>query len=233
MKKIVAVLAMVPAMAWAKSSTPAGFTDDLDAAFAAAKASGKYVYACFSGSDWCGWCKKLDKEVFAKPEFLDGVTNDYELVFIDSPSDKSVLSERAKAENPKLTKKYGIEGFPTALIFSAEGERIAQTGYQAGGPAPYVKYLMGVRKDGPDLKKRAAAEKAFLGPYKDRVSSMMDTLRKECEEAMKVPAAKAKTTLAAIVRDLEAAEVPEGLGEKRDEFLKELKDMAKMFKGED
>ncbi|MGN0854366.1 MAG: thioredoxin fold domain-containing protein [Kiritimatiellia bacterium] len=233
MKKILMVLALAPMMGLAKTSTPKGFTDNMDDAFAAAKASGRYVYACFSGSDWCGWCKKLDKEVFAHKEFLDGVTNDYVLVFIDNPSNQDVLSEHAKKNNRALTEKYEIRGFPSAIIFSPEGEQLAQTGYQAGGPAPYVKYLMGVRKDGPDLKKRAEAEKAFLGPYKDRVKATMDALRKEFDSALKVQKKKACASIEAIIKDFESAKVPEGLSARRDEYLEELNDMKKMFSRED
>ena len=117
----------------AKSSTPRGFTDNLDEALAKAKAEGKLVYACFSGSDWCYWCKKLEKE-------------DYVLVFIDSPENQALLSDHAKAENEKLTKKYGIRGFPTALILDGDGNRIGKTGYRQGGAAEYVKHLMSFRK---------------------------------------------------------------------------------------
>ncbi len=230
MKRLFVLLALVPMMGFAKTSTPEGFTDNLDEAFAEAKTSGKYVYACFSGSDWCGWCKKLDKEVFAHKEFLDGVTNDYVLVFIDNPSNPSVLSEHAKQNNRALTKKYEVRGFPSALILSADGEKLEQTGYQAGGPAPYVKYLMDVRKNGPDLQKIAEKEKAFLAPYKERVEAMKKTLYKECEDAMKAPTAKAKATLEAIIQEVTSAEVPEGLSEKRDAYLKELNGIKKMLK---
>ena len=136
----------------AKSSTPRGFTDNLDEAIVKAKAEGKLVYACFSGSDWCGWCIKLEKEVLSKEEFLSGVTNDYVLAFIDSPRDKSVLSEHAKSANPALVKKYKIRGFPTALIFNGDGKKVGETGYRKGGAAEYVKHLM---------EFRAAAGKAF------------------------------------------------------------------------
>ena len=146
MKKILLLLALAPMAVLAKTSTPAGFTDNLDEAFATAKASGKYVYACFSGSDWCGWCKKLDKEVFAEPEFLAGVTNDYVLVMVDSPSNKSLLSEKAKEQNPKLVKEYKVSGFPTVLIMDSDGGVIETAGYRKGGPQPYVEYLQGVKK---------------------------------------------------------------------------------------
>ena len=129
-----------------KTSTPAGFTDNLDEALAKAKAEGKLVYACFSGSDWCYWCKKLEEEVLSDPLFVAGVMDDYVLVFIDSPQDKALLSDRAKAENEKLTKKYGIEGYPTALIFDSDGKKIGETGYREGGAAEYVKHLKSFRK---------------------------------------------------------------------------------------
>ncbi len=128
------------------TSTPAGFTDNLDEALAKAKAEGKLVYACFSGSDWCYWCKKLKKEVLSDPLFVAGVMDDYVLVFIDSPENKALLSNRAKAENEKLTQKYGIRGFPTALILDGDGKKVGETGYRQGGAAKYAEHLIGFRK---------------------------------------------------------------------------------------
>ena len=128
------------------TSTPAGFTDNLDEALAKAKAEGKLIYACFSGSDWCYWCKKLEEEVLSDPLFVAGVMDDYVLVFIDSPQNKSLLSNRAKAENEKLTQKYGIRGFPTALILDGDGKKVGETGYRRGGAAEYVKHLKSFRK---------------------------------------------------------------------------------------
>ena len=73
--------------------------------------------------------------------------DDYILVFIDSPQNKARLSDHAKAENKKLTKKYGIEGYPTALILDGDGKKVGKTGYREGGAAEYVKHLMDFRKD--------------------------------------------------------------------------------------
>ena len=151
MKKMVSVLAFVPLMALAATSTPKGFTDNLDEALATAKAEGKYVYACFSGSDWCGWCKRLEGEVLSKPEFVPAVEKDYVLVYIDMPNDKNLLSERAKTENPKLVKQYKVRGFPTALILDGEGKTVSQTGYRAGGPEKYAKHLRALRRHAPEI----------------------------------------------------------------------------------
>ena len=128
------------------SSTPAGFTDNLDEALAKAKQEGKLVYVCFTGSDWCAWCVKLDRKVFAQPEFVPAVEKDYVLVYIDSPKDKGRLTERAKTENPKLIKKYGINRFPTALILDGDGNKVGETGFRKGGAKPYAEHLLDFKK---------------------------------------------------------------------------------------
>ena len=53
------IAAAFAATVLAATSTPQGFTDNLDEALKSAKANKRYVVAVFSGSDWCGWCKKL------------------------------------------------------------------------------------------------------------------------------------------------------------------------------
>ena len=105
----------------AATSTPEGFTDDLDAAIAASKKSGKTVYAVFSGSDWCYWCKVLDEGYLSKKDFVKEASQNLELVFIDWPKDKSRLSENAQKNNLALLKKYAIRGFPTAMFIAADG----------------------------------------------------------------------------------------------------------------
>ena len=116
--------------ACAATSTPEGFTDDLEAALAASKASGKTVYAVFSGSDWCYWCKVLEEGYLSKKDFVDEASRKLELVFIDTPRDKSRLSENARKNNPALVRKYAIRGFPTAMFIAADG-----TGEKAPRPA--------------------------------------------------------------------------------------------------
>ncbi len=145
-KRLFAIAAVICACVASATSTPAGWTDDFEAAKKQAAAEDKLLLVDFSGSDWCGWCKKLDKEVFAKPEFLKGVKKDFVLVMIDSPRDKSLLSEKATKQNPELLRQYKISGYPTVLIMDADGEVLERTGYREGGPKKYVKYLLDVKK---------------------------------------------------------------------------------------
>ena len=127
------IAAAISLCTMAATSTPEGFTDDLDAAIAASKKSGKTVYAVFSGSDWCYWCKVLEEGYLSKKDFVKEASKKLELVFIDTPRDKSVLSEKARENNPALVKKYGIRGFPTVMFIAQDG-----SGAKASRPAKNI-----------------------------------------------------------------------------------------------
>ena len=118
------------------------WTEDYDAALKQAAAEDKYVLVDFSGSDWCGWCIKLDREVFAKAEFIDYAKENLILVMIDFPNSKPQSAEQ-KVANDALSKKHGVRGFPTVLILDPQGEVAHRTGYEAGGPAAYVEMIKG------------------------------------------------------------------------------------------
>ena len=119
-----------------------GWLTDLDAAKAKAAKEGKYILVDFTGSDWCGWCIKLDNEVFSKPEYKTWAEKNLVQVSLDFPRKKALKPEH-KAKNDALAQQYGITGFPTILILSPKGELVQKTGYQKGGPVAYVDHLKG------------------------------------------------------------------------------------------
>lgn len=110
---------------------------DLPKAQAKAKAEKKLVMLDFTGSDWCGWCIKLHKEVFSKPEFEEYAKKNLVLVEVDFPHGKQQTEELKKA-NQKLQQKYGIEGYPTLIVLNGEGTKIAESGYVQGGPKAFI-----------------------------------------------------------------------------------------------
>ncbi len=120
-----------------------GWSEDFDQIMAQAKKEGKHVLADFSGSDWCGWCIRLDKEVFSQKEFKDYAKENLLLVSLDFPSQKK-QSDAIKKQNAALAQKYSIRGYPTVLIFNPQGEVIERTGYRSGGASAYVEYLKSV-----------------------------------------------------------------------------------------
>jgi protein disulfide-isomerase len=125
----------------AEQEKHAEWMTDLDAAKAIAKKQEKHILIDFSGSDWCGWCVKLDKEVFSQPAFSAYAAENLVLVLADFPRDKSGQSKELQAANQKLSSAFGVRGFPTVFILSPEGETVAQTGYQAGGAEAYIAHI--------------------------------------------------------------------------------------------
>ena len=118
-----------------------GWETDFAKASAKAKAEGKHILIDFSGSDWCGWCVKLDKEVFSQEAFKTYAKDNLVLVLADFPRDASKQSAELKKQNEILKEKFGIKGFPTVYVLSPEGETVAKTGYQDGGPVAYVEHI--------------------------------------------------------------------------------------------
>lgn len=164
-----------------KTSTPKGFTDDLESALASAKASNKLVYACFSGSDWCGWCIRLEEEVFSDASFAAELKDKYELVYIDMPRDKEILSENAKAKNPELVKKYNIRGFPSMIIFKGDGSVIFRSSaYREGGAKAYAEFLKGIAADPDMFVKVQALGDEWVKPLNDKYMAIFAELDRAC-----------------------------------------------------
>lgn len=121
------------------------WTTDLPKAQAKAKAENKLVMLDFTGSDWCGWCIKLNKEVFSTPEFVAYAQKNLVPVEVDFPNKKKQSAELKKANNA-LQKKYGIEGYPTIIVLNGDGKKVGELGYMPGGPKPFIAELEKLKK---------------------------------------------------------------------------------------
>ena len=117
-----------------------GWLDDFEKAKAQAKAENKKILLDFTGSDWCGWCIKLDKEVFSQPAWKDYAAKHFVLVEVDFPK-RTELPEATKKQNQELQKKFNIRGFPTVVITSPSGTKKGELGYVEGGPEAFIKEL--------------------------------------------------------------------------------------------
>ena len=125
-----------------------GWDDDYEKALAKAKSEKKMVVLDFTGSDWCGWCIKLDKEVFSKKEFKDYAKENLVLVEIDFPQGKR-QTKKLKEQNDKLQKEYSVQGFPTIVVLNSEGQKVGQLGYMPGGPEAFLAKLKELKDKTP------------------------------------------------------------------------------------
>ncbi len=145
---------------------------------AKAKAENKYIIVdCYT--DWCGWCKVMDKETMTNDEVITMVDQNYIAVKMDMEHGEGV----------KMAMKYHISGFPSFLYFNTEGRYVYHsTGYQKKDaflaelkkvlqPSEQI-YAPGFTEtldiDFPDFYKNAFAENGKRSfPSLDEVQSFM------------------------------------------------------------
>jgi thioredoxin-related protein len=94
----------------------------------AAAKENKYILLNFSGSDWCGPCIKMKKEVFESESFLNLAEKQLILVRADFPrSKKNKLSDEQTKHNEALAEKYNPSGkFPLTVLLDANGKVIKE-----------------------------------------------------------------------------------------------------------
>ncbi len=117
-----------------------GWLVNLDEAYELSKETGKPIMANFTGSDWCGWCKKLSAAVFNKTEFKEWANDNVILLELDFPKRKSLPAE-LKKQNSDLQRAFKVRGFPTVWVFHLTKENdnyainaLGSTGYKSSVP---------------------------------------------------------------------------------------------------
>ncbi|MDD2676067.1 MAG: thioredoxin family protein [Methylacidiphilaceae bacterium] len=115
----------------------ANWITDYPKALKEAKAQKKLVLANFTGSDWCPWCQKLQREVFSTPEFQQYAKEHLVLLELDFPQRKP-QTEALKQQNKELADRYHVDAFPTILLLDPEGQEVASMGYLPGGAKPFL-----------------------------------------------------------------------------------------------
>lgn len=146
MKKIFLALLFISTLT--TFSQDAVWLTDFDEAAKLSQLNKKPILANFTGSDWCGYCIKLDKAVFNTKEFEKWATKNVILLKLDFPR-KTKLSAKLQKQNYALQKAFGVRGFPTVWLFEiGEGDDpkkelnpLGKTGYVRGDAKKWIKTI--------------------------------------------------------------------------------------------
>lgn len=143
MKKILFTLLLVIG-SYAVEAQELVWNNNLNKAMEISKKTKKPLMLFFTGSDWCGWCIRLQTEVFKKPEFAVWAKENVVLVELDFPR-RTALSAELTAQNNELQQFFAVQGYPTVWFVDAtkvDGktnfDKLGSTGYLAGGPNNWV-----------------------------------------------------------------------------------------------
>ncbi|OXG09637.1 protein disulfide-isomerase [Flavobacterium araucananum] len=149
MKKIF-LIALFLVGAFATQAQELKWYTDVREAITVSNKEQKPLLLFFTGSDWCGWCIRLQNEVLKTPEFKKWATDNVVLVELDYPR-RTAQTPELKSQNNELQQAFGIQGFPTVFFTSAESKDgkvnfkgLGQTGYVAGGPSAWLTVAEGI-----------------------------------------------------------------------------------------
>ena len=144
MKKILIVCTLLIGSLNLYSQENDGWLINFDKAAELSMKTGKPILANFTGSDWCGWCIRLKKEVFVTPSFKKWAKENVILLELDYPR-RTPQTEEIKKQNRELQQFFKVRGYPTLHMFNvgiAEGKTqitaLGKMSYLPGGPTPWI-----------------------------------------------------------------------------------------------
>lgn len=143
MKKIISLLIILSISSYliAQADYKAaneGWLVSLEEAYKLHEKTGKPILANFTGSDWCGWCIRLTKDVFSTNEFKTWSKDNVILLELDFPKRKS-LPDEIKAQNASLQNSFKITGYPTIWVFNLNKKATGEFDIDALGKTGYTK----------------------------------------------------------------------------------------------
>ena len=137
--KRLAILLMVAGSLVAQSEVK--WETNLEAAQKRAKAEHKLIFMDVY-TEWCGWCTKLQKDTFPKPEAQAALAKVVPLSLLTQ------LRDGKPTDNKFIEAKFKVTGYPTLIILDAHGKVVArQDGFLEPGPlAAWIDQVVAKRK---------------------------------------------------------------------------------------
>lgn len=120
------------------SKRRAKWTEDWEEALAESKSSGLPILLLMTGSDWCGYCMQLEKNVFEDRAFERFANEHLVLMKADFPHNTS-QKKAVKEQNAKLKETYPFNGYPTVILLDPELKELDRlVGYGGDEAGAYV-----------------------------------------------------------------------------------------------
>ena len=132
MKKILSILLIALSINGFAQQKELSWHTDVNKAISLSIESEKPLLMFFTGSDWCGWCIRLQKAVFLKPEFTKWATKNVILVELDFPKRTPIAPELLK-QNRELANIFGVRGYPTVWFVTPERLKDGKTNFNKLG----------------------------------------------------------------------------------------------------
>jgi thioredoxin-related protein len=111
-----------------------------DAGLAEARTSGRHVLVDVY-TDWCGWCRRMDAEVYARPEVREYLARKFVLVKLDAEAADAARYEGRAFTSRTLAARFNVSGYPTTIFLKPDGGHL----FNVPGYVPADRFLMVLR----------------------------------------------------------------------------------------
>jgi thioredoxin-related protein len=113
-------------------------------------------------TDWCGWCKRMDHDVYARPEIRDYLAQHFVVIRLNAESNEGATYEGERYTSRGLALHFGVSGYPTTIFLRANGEHLANV----PGYVPADKFLPLLRYIGDGHMDRGESYDDFVASTK-------------------------------------------------------------------
>ena len=145
MKKLIVIVFILSIQNLHSQESTLNWHTDLNKAVNISISENKPMMLFFTGSDWCGWCIRLKKEVFNYPEFEAWTKDNVVLVELDFPRRKTI-DPKTLNQNRELARIFGVSGYPTVWFVNPQKLdsnklnfiKLGKLGYLAGGTNKWI-----------------------------------------------------------------------------------------------
>lgn len=126
----------LPACGFAEPVAWRGWNDGLATASGAGKPVIVDVY-----TDWCGWCKRMDRDVYARAEVSSYLNQHFVMVRLNAESNERVTYAGHTMAARALAGGFQVTGYPTTIFLRPDGEHLVNV----PGYLPLDKFMKLVR----------------------------------------------------------------------------------------
>lgn len=96
-------------------------------------------------TDWCGWCKKMDKDTFSDEKVAEYVNEHFYAVKLNAESQDKMIIKQDTITSQMMARSMGVSGYPTIVYIKEDFKTIqAVPGYQKADA--FLKTLEKVKK---------------------------------------------------------------------------------------
>jgi thioredoxin-related protein len=109
-------------------------------------------------TDWCGWCKRMDRDVYARADVRDYLAKKFVTVKLDAEASDEARYEGKVFTSRSLASKFRISSYPMTMFLRSGGDHVANV----PGYIPHDKFLLLLRYIGDGYLDRGVSFDAFV-----------------------------------------------------------------------